>query len=250
MGAFNAKLMLSLIQMDGYNPLHVEAVEYTIDDTSECDRLATIVVGHADGYRADRERLARVLCSGPFRPGQLIDMIQNKITTVVTVPELINTVVAAATITPMATPGDGLWADHWTYILDLIDSYLRIYPDREESFLYEERLTYYFSQRVVRPRSQKYVLSTSYNGVRRHVRQLNSSYDDPSRIKRMQKFVTEYGRFKPAAHLHHDVDGHVLESSPIAKLFILAALKFATRDAWGMGIEYEGTMEKFTNFHS
>ena len=29
-------------------------------------------------------------------------------------------------------------------------------------------------------------------------------------------------------------------SSAIAKLFLLVAIKFATRDAWGCGIEYEG----------
>ena len=29
-------------------------------------------------------------------------------------------------------------------------------------------------------------------------------------------------------------------SSPIAKLFLLGSIKFAMRDAWGMGVEYEG----------
>merc|ERR1712060_139503 len=34
--------------------------------------------------------------------------------------------------------------------------------------------------------------------------------------------------------------GRAFKSAPIAKLFLLSALKFATRDAYGVGVEYEG----------
>merc|ERR1712238_155539 len=34
--------------------------------------------------------------------------------------------------------------------------------------------------------------------------------------------------------------GEAFMSSPIAKLFLLGAIKYATRDAYGMGVEYEG----------
>ena len=34
--------------------------------------------------------------------------------------------------------------------------------------------------------------------------------------------------------------GSAFTSSPIAKLFLLGGIKFATRDAYGMGVEYEG----------
>jgi hypothetical protein len=34
--------------------------------------------------------------------------------------------------------------------------------------------------------------------------------------------------------------GPSFKSSAIAKLFLLGAIKYATRDAYGMGIEYEG----------
>jgi hypothetical protein len=45
----------------------------------------------------------------------------------------------------MAVAKDGFWADHWTYIIDLLDSYLRIFPDQEERILYDERVSYFFS---------------------------------------------------------------------------------------------------------
>ena len=59
-GSFNVKQFLSFIQADGYNPLSVEAVVFTIDDKNVCNQLAESAVGHADGHRADREQLAEV----------------------------------------------------------------------------------------------------------------------------------------------------------------------------------------------
>lgn len=35
-----------------------------------------------------------------------------------------------------------------------------------------------------------------------------------------------------------------MKSAVIAKLFLLATIKFATRDAYGMGIEYEGVRKR------
>ncbi len=236
------KLFLTFIQSDGYNPLSVEAVVYKIDDEAECNRLAAVAVGYADGHRADRESLASILCDGPFRPGQLAEMIEEQNIFIMTnLPELIDNVVASATVHPMAVSKEGYWADHWTYYMDLIRSYTHIYPDREEPVLYDEELPYYFSSHVVRARAQKYVLSKSYDGTRYHVRQLNPTFDDPVRRDQMQQFMNNSsGWFDIEASYHHDSHGRVFKSAPIAKLFLLSTLKFATRDAFGMGIEYEG----------
>merc|ERR1712157_590866 len=43
-----------------------------------------------------------------------------------------------------------------------------------------------------------------------------------------------------AANWQLSPSGEAFTSSPIAKLFLLGAVKYATRDAYGMGIEYEG----------
>ena len=54
-GSFNVKMFLSRIKLDGYNPLSVEAVVFTIDDKNECECLAVMAVGAADGHRKQRE---------------------------------------------------------------------------------------------------------------------------------------------------------------------------------------------------
>lgn len=233
----------------------MEAVVFNIDDEDECNRLAAVAVGYADGHRADREALAAILCDGSWRPGQLAEMIEKQNIFIMTnLPELIDNVAASATISPMAVSKDGYWADHWTYHLDLIDSYLAIYPDREEKLLFDEELPYYFSSRAVRPRHKKYVLSKSFNGKWYHVRQLDPSFDDPLRLMQMRRYMNNSsGWYNIDAHYHHDQMGNIVKSTPIAKLFLLATVKFATRDAYGMGIEYEGVSQMLyqmsTNVH-
>ena len=39
--------------------------------------------------------------------------------------------------------GEGYWIDHWYYNLDLIQSYLAVYPDRKDQLLFERQVTYY-----------------------------------------------------------------------------------------------------------
>lgn len=241
-GAFNVNMFLSLIQADGYNPLSVEAVVFSIDNPEVCLRLATNAVGFADGHRAQREALASILCDGEFRPGQLVELIEEQnIFLMTSLSSLIDDVAASSKISPAAVAkGDGFSADHWTYIMDLLSSYLQIYPDREEHLLFNNKVTYYYSPRVVSPRKRKYVLSKSYNGEGLHVRQLDATYEDPERLKYMQKYVNPTsGWYKNEASIQRDVEGNIFKSSPIEKLFLLATIKFATRDPFGMGIEYE-----------
>jgi hypothetical protein len=187
---------------------------------------------------------ASILCAGEFRPGQLVEMIEEQninIFLMTGLPSLIDNVAASSKSLPAAvSKGDGFSADHWTYIIELLSSYLQIYPDKEEDLLYDNRLTYYYSARVVSPRKKKYVLSKRYNVDTYHVRQLGATYEDAERIHYMQQFVNPVsGWYKNEANIQHDVAGRIFESSPIEKLFLLATIKFATRDPYGMGIEYE-----------
>lgn len=240
-GSHNVRTFLSFIQADGYNPLSVEAVVFTIESVEECNRLASVAVGYADGHRADREALAAVLCAGGFRPGQLAELIQSQNIFLMTeLTDLIDNVAASAKVHPMAVTKDGYWGDHFTYLMDLLESYEKIYPDRMET-LYDAKLQYYFSSMVTLPRHQKYVLSLSYDGKGYHVRQLNPSVDSPSRRNQMRRFKNNMtGWLRIESHYQHDARGEIFKSTPIAKLFLLGTVKFATRDAYGMGIEYEG----------
>ena len=57
---------------------------------------------------------------------------------------------------------NGYWSDHWTYTLDLVENYLAIFPDHEESLLWDgEKVGFYLCPAVVRPRSVRYKLVSS-----------------------------------------------------------------------------------------
>jgi hypothetical protein len=242
MGAFNVKSFLSFIQADAYEPLTVEAVVFLLRNKDVCEDIATLSVGEADGHRAQREALTGILNSGPLRPGQLFLLIeQQNIELMISRQKFIDTVAAAAEYFPMAVYKTGFWADHWTYYVDLIESYLSVYPDWEERIMFDESLPYFFSPAAVAPREKKYVLSTTFDGKGKHVRQLNSTIDDEEgKLYQSQYINNATGWFDFFANWQHDEDGNTFESAPIAKLFLLGTLKFATRDAYGMGIEYEG----------
>jgi hypothetical protein len=76
-GSYNVRSFVSYIQADGYNPLKIEAPSFTIEDVENCQRIAFTAVGEADGHRAQREMLTGILNAGPFRPGQLFQLMED-----------------------------------------------------------------------------------------------------------------------------------------------------------------------------
>ena len=241
-GSFNVRMFLSFIQADGYEPSSIEAVVFTIPDKKLCEDIAVKAVGRADGHRAQREELSRMLNNGPFRPGQLFRlMAEQNIYLMVSMQEFIDMVAAAADSHPFALYQKGYWADYWTYYLDILESYISIFPEEEENMLFNITLPYFFSTSSVQPRSRKYVENVSDDGRDHHIQQLDATVEDKTKRDKMNEYIAENtGSYEIAAHWQHDETGEVFESTIYAKLFLLATLKFATRDAFGMGIEYEG----------
>uniref|UniRef100_A0A7S4M4S5 Uncharacterized protein n=1 Tax=Odontella aurita TaxID=265563 RepID=A0A7S4M4S5_9STRA len=237
-GAFNVKMFLSYIQADGYEPLTVEAVVYMVTDPNQIAALASTTT--ADEQSG--EVLEAVLKGGPFRPGQLLDLVEQlNIKLNCDKQDFLDHVVGIAENIPMATFGQGYWADHWEYYLDLIESYLAIYPDGEESLMYDNELRYFFSTATVKPRSEKYVETMTYDGKGKHILQLDATEFDTEKEKEQEAFRSENtGIIGIDAYWQRTKEGDAFKSAPIAKLFLLGAMKFATRDSYGMGIEYEG----------
>ena len=239
MGSFDVQQFLSFIQADGYEPLTVEAVVYRFEDPDTAVNIAKEVTSDPKSAQV----LGKVLNGGPFRPGQLFDLCaQLGVNLSVTNNEFINTVVAAAEDRAMAVYGTGYWADHWDYYMDLIDAYLEIFPDGEEKLMYDNNLRYFFSTATVKPRSEKYVLEPTFDGSSYHVLQLDSTYFDPNKVEEQKAFVDQNTGLVGIEANWQRVNATSVPfmSSPLAKLFLLGSIKFAMRDAYGMGVEYEG----------
>jgi hypothetical protein len=240
MGSFDIQQFLSFIQADGYEPLTVEAVVFRFPDPD--DAIAVSKKLTADDTSA--KILSDVLNGGPFRPGQIFSLcellnIQRNLQ--YTDAEFINMILEKAEDHAMAVFGTGYWADHWDYYIDLIEAYLAVFPDHEESLMFDKPLRYFFSTATVKPRAKKYVLDLTQDGSGYHVRQLDATYFDQDKAAEQQAFVDQNtGLIGLDAYWQRTETGGAFKSSAIAKLFHLGSIKYAMRDAWGMGIEYEG----------
>ncbi|WP_059046741.1 hypothetical protein [Paenibacillus rubinfantis] len=225
-GTFNIRTFFSLIQADGYNPLGVEGTTFRVPEERAAELSAFLEKAVAD----HREELA-ALCRGSFTPGKIISLVIHRgVQLLMEENELLTGVLSLAEQQIEASFGEGYWSDHWTYNMDLIDSYLDIFPDRKEQLLFGEReYTYFDSPARVLPRSEKYVISGG------HVRQYGALVHDEEKmaklgltLKSTNWLKTEHGR------------GEIYRTTLFVKLLSLGLVKFATLDPFGMGVEMEG----------
>lgn len=213
-GDYNIKLFMSLVQADGYNPLVVKGASFEIIDQSDWAWLDELVNDQTNS------EFIRKNLKGTFTPGDLLQTISDSgIKLTLSLPDFLKTVLSRSTQNIEAEFGEGYWMDHWTYNLDLIENYLKVYPEMKKQLLFEDSTyRYFYSPVFVNPRSEKYVLA---NGK---VRQYEA--------------ITEFGHQKGSNWLK-SLDGEVYQSNLYSKLFSLALLKFSTLDPYGMGVEME-----------
>ncbi|MGA2490844.1 MAG: cellobiose phosphorylase, partial [Anaerolineales bacterium] len=219
-GDFNIRLFMSLIQVDGYNPLVVQGSRFTVRP-EKLEGLVTLAKDPAS---------LRKLLSRSFSPGSLLkEIVDESISLTVDLQLLLEKVMEASEQHIEASSGEGYWIDHWTYNLDLIESYLAVYPDRQHNLLFSNQdLPFYDNALIVQPRSRKYVLMDG------SPHQLGSIIEDH------QKAALIAGRGEQACWLRtgHGA-GAIYRTSLFTKLFSLALIKFVTLDPCGMGIEME-----------
>lgn len=212
---FNVKQFMSLIQADGYNPLNVKGCTFifNIDAWSEIEKLV----------ETDKDKIKEILLK-KFTPGKLVSYImENSVSLNVTNEVLVQKVLKNSEVNFEANFGEGYWSDHWTYNMDLVDSYLQIYPDKKEEFLFADNTyRYYYSPVYVYPRSYKYVIT---NG---NVRQIGAINHDVHEDGDNTWLRTKCGK------------GEVYRTNLYSKLIALALTKFANLDPFSMGIEMEG----------
>lgn len=191
-GTENIKTFYSFIQMDGYNPLSVDKVTYSLEDGGT-----------------------------PFTPGALWKRLEEGYGQEEAEKRFAETMEKAKS-TVNASFLEGYWSDHWTYNLDLIENYLQIFPEKEEELLFAKEYSYFLPQVRVNPRRKRY--EKTENGIRQY-----HALDESSRPDTDEKLVRDnYGK------------GEVLTATLLEKLILLSTIKFATLDAYGMGVEMEG----------
>jgi hypothetical protein len=218
-GDFNVRAFMSLIQADGYNPLVIQGSTFNLS----ADQRAVLL------KQVAQPAVLEPLLSQSFTPGKLLKFISDHdVQLTITPEEFLDQVMSIAAQHLEAKFGEGYWIDHWTYNLDLIDSYRAVYPDRQHALLFESALPWFDNPARVQPRSQKYVLVNS------QPRQLNAVIKDEEKAALIATRESERNWLRV-----DDGRGAVYRTTLFNKLVMLATIKFATLDPCGMGLEME-----------
>ena len=199
-GDENIKRFYSLIQMDGYNPLKIEQLRFTVNPNV----------------------LGEVELKQPFTPGELVSAIKDSMKGITDKEseEIFSKVMEKATETINGDFGEGYWSDHWTYNLDLIEDFLEVYPDKEKELLVDTRVKAFEAKVEILPRHKKY--EETENGLRQYY------------------YLAKRDNAKKEGSFETYADGRDIEMSLLAKLVLLSACKFAALDPEGMGVMMEG----------
>lgn len=212
-GDASIRTFFSLIQSDGYNPLVIDRMTF---------RCADVPAALAHVAKEDREA-AETLLSAEFTPGRLSMAAETWRFTDTDADAFVNGILANAQGEPNATFSEGYWTDHWTYSLDLIESYLAVWPERKQALLFGPAdYPWYETRAFVLPREKR--VEQTPQGLRQ-TRFLDTRRKLLSQNKWMRE---EYGK------------GGTAKNSLMEKMIFLCAVKFAALDEAGVGIEMEG----------
>ncbi|MGB4660150.1 MAG: hypothetical protein WBI07_13295 [Mobilitalea sp.] len=224
-GDFNIKTFFQLIQIDGYNPLEVRPSTFTVK--KECGKEVSELLARNLGSEVDK---IQKLINKSFTPGQIANTIVHyHIPVACGEDELLIQLLSYSNQNIEAGFGEGYWSDHWDYNMELIDNYLKIYPEKEKELLYgDASYRFYDSAARVLPRSEKYVINN-----KKQIRQYGSLLEDEEK-------AAQEGFLSKGTNWLKTKSGEIVTVNLMTKLISLALNKFSSLDSYGMGVEMEG----------
>ena len=217
----NIYAFFNLIQTDGYNPLVIKPDRFLFKKNfSVLNRFLN---------KSDLAR-AKDFLKRSFTPGELLAFLESqKIKLKTKSGEFIKTILLNSAKTHDAEHGEGFWIDHWHYCIDLLESYLLLYPENLKKMLFENKdFTFFDNAETVKPRLQKYTLKG------------DCVFQYRSVVKNQDKheMIAKRNTFK---HLSRDEKGKgkIYNTNLITKMLVIIANKFACLDPFGVGVEME-----------
>jgi len=217
----NVLNFFNFIQIDGYNPLIVKPDRFKFNQDFNC--LSRF-------FSSINIKKIKKFLKKDFTPGELFLFIeQNNIILRSSKRDLIRVIIENSAKYAQADHGEGFWIDHWHYCLDMLESYIGLYPEDLNNILFErEDFTFYDNAHIVQPRSKKYIVENNY------VRQFNSvvkNHDKATLINRRKVF-------KNLSRAGNGL-GNIYKTSLIVKMLVVISNKFANLDPFNVGIEME-----------
>jgi len=220
------KIFYNLIQIDANNPLVVKGAYFILDVKKPAYKNIAKQIADKAGAKKLEKFFAK-----DFEPGSLaMFILHEKIKLKIKLEDFISKAVVNAQVINDAEHGEGFWVDHWTYNLDLLESFLAIYPEKETDVIFKDKsYTYYDCNHFVVSRDKKQVL-TADGKVRRYGAVVKS--DEKTDLIKSRKVNPNALRTKGGK-------GDIYKTNLAGKFLTMIAVKTATLDPDGIGIEME-----------
>ncbi len=215
----------SLLQSDGFNPLVLHGLKFKL-------KKSTILESVLKGKLSEKDiKKIEPILKSPFTPGELfMDIEKLGVKIKGDCLEFLSEILKNSSLIYEAEHAEGFWVDHWTYNLDLVESYLSIYPEKlREILLDKKEFTFYDNAFCVKPRSEKYLLNGNNS-----VRQYHSLVRDGKKDHLIKKRNTS-----PNALRMFNGEGQIYRTTLLVKMLCLIINKLASLGPCGVGIEME-----------
>jgi len=210
---------LNLVQADGYNPLIVKGAIFAIKDEVAIEEIISEF-----GVVKGADKLKETLKKG-FMPGDLLKLVMREVAIKGKPDDFLTRVMGVSAKNESAEPGEGFWSDHWTYNLDLIESYLSLYPEKLKELFWERQVfNFFLNDFYVLPRQERLVLTDA--GVRQYHSLAEHDKEVQAKAKGYKLRV-------------NDGQGEIYTTNLLVKLICLLANKSASLDPSGIGVEME-----------
>jgi hypothetical protein len=146
------RMFVSLLQADGYNPLSIKGYRWRLPASIEPATLCP--PADPDAQAAFTKLLAR-----DFLPGQLLAWADHYHVALRDRKAWLTSILSRCDTALTASGHEGgYWIDHWTYILDLIEAFETLYPDRLVAMLTQQAdIEWFFEPARVADRKHKYL---------------------------------------------------------------------------------------------
>ena len=222
-GDFNVWSFFNYVQMDGYNPLEIRPCTFKVIPERKEEAVAFIRTQVAGDSTPVENLLDR-----NFTPGQICSALAENGLQAENEEILVAGILGLCREYLEAGYNEGYWSDHWNYLMDLVENYLLIYPDKKKELLLGRNdYRFYDSVGLVRPRRETYVIN---NGKVRQYGAINHSHEKESRP----------GYRAGGTNWLKDTNGNEIRTTLLGKMLTLAVNKFLLLDQDGMGVEMEG----------
>ena len=226
----NIHRFFNLVQLDGFNPLVVLPSKYFVPSRETAEKIAKKHIKCPGETCLPAGRDVAGILVKPFILGTLLkDMEESGCIYNSTIERFVEELISKADKVEEASHTEGYWTDHFSYNIDLLESFESIYPEKMQDVLFNiKEFTFFDNEFIVRDRKNKYVLQ---GGKVRQFCSVACSGDKKEliRSRASNRNIVRKDNGK----------GAIYYATLITKLLCIAANKAASFDAEGIGIEME-----------